>query len=612
MKYIKLTLPTILVIFYILFGLFLQYNGTSEFQSLPSPLYGGDYYYQMGSVTHILSGGNPFESSSMIGGIPGYLPLYGILCAGFCKIFGLTALQGMIYFSLVIFTFGSVIWYYTFTKIFKNEWISLIGVVLANGISIYPILKYTPFTKQIMIPLFIVLLYSTYTNKKMVNYGLLGIVYGLLAISHTVAFVGATLIIATFLMYEIYKKYELNKISGITEYLKENWKNLGSFTLFGIPLSMLYWYKPLFVLHLFRPYDRIHMDTSDFGMLSVQIKFVIDNIVHYLFNTASILGIFLSIILIGGLISIYKLNDSKNVFSNIFAIGSVIATFCYIITEPLMGMNFIPQYMSSFYLWTSALLISLCGLEYACKLLNENSKNVKKNMFVFGTLFLLLTANSAFVFSDYINTNKWAEVGRSEPSDLYDSLTEYLTENTDVNDVVLSTKELSFAINGFSGRKLLVNRWAQQNDPYINLPQRDIAAAIILYGNDTEKKLELIKKYDIKYIYWDYYWINSEYQFDNKGNLIGIYDPMIAYSDDSIKTELIENNVSYYEMNYWVDPSQKRDDVRKYDLIYISPENYKNYQMPWNTDLNEYLTEVWNYNYQEQKIAVLYKINVKK
>ncbi|WP_278491406.1 hypothetical protein [Methanococcus maripaludis] len=560
----------------------------------------------MGSVNHILSGGNPFESSSMVGGIPGYLPLYGILCAGFCKLFSLDAFNGMIYFSLVIFALSSLIWFNAFKKIFKNEWVSLIGTVLANGISIYPILKYTPFTKQIMIPLFILALYLTVSDKKPINYVFLGIIYGLLAISHTVAFVGATLIITTFIIYEMCKKYNSDKINGLKEYFNENWKNLGIFALFGIPLSMLYWYKPLFILQLFRPYDRIHMDTSDFGMINVQIKFVMDTIVTYLFDISSIFGIFSSIVLIGGIISIIKFNDNKSRFSKLFAISSVLATFCYIVTEPLMSMNFIPQYMSSFYLWAFSLLVSLCGLEYVGKLLNKNSKN----MLFFGSLFLIVTANSAYMFSDHITTDRWIESARSELPASYVSLNNYLADNTDINDVILSTKELSFALNGISGRKVLVNRWAQQNDPYMNLPKRDMDAAIILYGNDTEKKLELIKKYNIQYLYWDNHWIDLEYQFDDNNTLIGMYDPLVAYSDDSVKTELIEHNVSYYEMNYWVDPSQKRDDVRKYDLIYISPDNYRSYQMPWKEDLNQYLEEVWNYSIDGQEIAVLYKIRV--
>ncbi|ABO35923.1 conserved hypothetical protein [Methanococcus maripaludis C5] len=612
MKNIKLKLPIFLLIFYILFGVFLQYGGTSEFQSLPSPIYGGDYYYQMGSVMHILSGGDPFESSSILGGTPGYLPLYGIICAEFCKIFEVDAFQGMIYLSTVLFALGSIIWFIAFKTLFKNEWVSLIGVVLANGISIYPLLKYTPFTKQIMIPLFILVLYLSFNNKKTLNYGFLGIIYGLLAISHTVAFVGATLIITTFITYEIYKKYQFNSINGIKEYIVENWKKLGLFTIFGLPISMLYWYKPIFILKLVRPYDRLHMDTPDFGRIDIQIKFFIDSILQYIFNIKSAVGIISSVILIVGIFSLYKSREEENRFFKLFVFGSLFATFCYIITEPLLKMNFVPTYMSSFYLWVSALLISLCGLNYIYEQLIKNSDKVTKNMIVFGSLFLLLTANSAYMFSNYINNDQWAEAGRSEFSELHVSLNNYLIENTDINDVILSTKELSFALNGLSGRKVLVNRWAQQNDPYTNLPERDMIAAIILYGNDTEKKLELIEKYNIQYLYWDYYWINSEYQFDDNNNLIGMYDPLIAYSDDSLKTELMENNVSYYEMNYWVDPSQRRDDIRKYDLMYISPENYRSYQMPWNTNLNEYLTEVWNYSYQDQKIAVLYKINVKK
>ena len=88
----------------------------------------------------------------------------------------------------------------------------------------------------------------------------------------------------------------------------------------------------------------------------------------------------------------------------------------------------------------------------------------------------------------------------------------------------------------------------------MDMSERDIDAALILYGNNTEKKLELIEKYNIKYIYWDYYWINSEYKFDTNGNIAGIYDPMIAfYSEDSEK-KLVENGVKYSVMDWWVDP----------------------------------------------------------
>jgi len=604
MRDIKLKIPFLLLIFYIIFGLFLQYTGTSEFRSLPSPIYGGDYYYQMGSVNHILSGGNPFESSSMLGGIPGYLPLYGMLCAGFCKIFGLDAFHGMIYFSLVIFTLGSFIWYFTFKKIFENEWISVIGVVLANGISVYPILKYTPFTKEIMIPLFIFSLYLAYTNKKMINYGFLGVIYGLLAISHTVAFVGATLIIATFVIYEIYKKYELDKIKGIKEYLKENWKNLGVFTVFGIPISLLYWYKPVFAYKLHQVNNLLVWNVGrDWFDLKVQINFLFEIMRSYLFNFGSLNATITSVLVLVGIYQIYKLekNIEKN-FLKVFGRGCIFATFSYILTIPLLSMHFVPDYMASYYLSALSILLILFGLKNTIKTSFYDLKSNFPFMIVF-IVFLVFSSNS---FTDHIENDQWAQSGKNQFPTYYGSLQDYLLENTNVEDTILSTKELSFAVNSFSGRKLVVNRWAQQNDPYMDMSERDIDAALILYGNNTEKKLELIEKYNIKYIYWDYYWINSEYKFDTNGNIAGIYDPMIAfYSEDSEK-KLVENGVKYSVMDWWVDPSMH--DTKKFNLIIISPENYKNAEQPWNYNLDEYLEEVWSYSDNGKKISVLYKI----
>ncbi|WP_064496719.1 hypothetical protein [Methanocaldococcus jannaschii] len=128
---IKHKIPILLLVLYIALGVFIQYNGISEFKSLPSPIYGGDYYYQMGVIWHIRDGGNPLESSSMIGGMPGYLPLYAYLCAKFCDLLNLDTMKGILYFSVVLFIMTSVIWFYLFRVLFKDDWVALIEVVLA-------------------------------------------------------------------------------------------------------------------------------------------------------------------------------------------------------------------------------------------------------------------------------------------------------------------------------------------------------------------------------------------------------------------------------------------------------------------------------------------------
>ena len=40
-----------------------HYHIVSPLRQLPSPIYGGDYYYQLGQTNHVASGGSPLHSS---------------------------------------------------------------------------------------------------------------------------------------------------------------------------------------------------------------------------------------------------------------------------------------------------------------------------------------------------------------------------------------------------------------------------------------------------------------------------------------------------------------------------------------------------------------------
>ncbi|MBW3016862.1 hypothetical protein KY316_00685, partial [Candidatus Woesearchaeota archaeon] len=65
----------------ILVGLFifftiLHFMLVSPLKSLPSPLYGGDYYYQLGATNHVKYGGNPLSSPNIKGALPVYFVLY--------------------------------------------------------------------------------------------------------------------------------------------------------------------------------------------------------------------------------------------------------------------------------------------------------------------------------------------------------------------------------------------------------------------------------------------------------------------------------------------------------------------------------------------------------
>ena len=142
----------------------------------------------------------------------------------------------------------------------------------------------------------------------------------------------------------------------------------------------------------------------------------------------------------------------------------------------------------------------------------------------------------------------------------------------------------------------------------MDMEERQAAAAIILYGNNTEVKKQLIKKFKIKYLYWDVNWFSSEFQVQNN-QIVGIYDPLILIDDgEGNEIQLDENGVIYEKLNYWLDPSGRGDKYKKMDLFLITYNNYRNSPQPWKEDLNELMSEVWSYDMNENKVAILYKI----
>ncbi|MFC1669730.1 hypothetical protein ACFL20_05005 [Spirochaetota bacterium] len=45
--------------------------------------------------------------------------------------------------------------------------------------------------------------------------------------------------------------------------------------------------------------------------------------------------------------------------------------------------------------------------------------------------------------------------------------------------------------------------------------------------------------------------------------------------------------------------------------MYVSSDNYHSEEHPWHTDMDQYLSEIWNYEYNGNVYAVLYEINIK-
>jgi len=211
--------------------------------------------------------------------------------------------------------------------------------------------------------------------------------------------------------------------------------------------------------------------------------------------------------------------------------------------------------------------------------------------------------------SPLVNTDKWIQVGKQPLSQDILETKKWILSNAGINDIFLSTNELSFALNALTGRKVMITR-RSQNSPFLDIDQREADAAIILYGNNSKKRKELLKKYDIKYLYWNNYWIQSEYYFDNQGKITGWFDPIIVKDIKNYRSYFDNYNISYFSLNNWIDPAIKGEKIRKYDLLFVSPQNYRSFEKPWVEDLDNYLKEVWNFKYENQTLARIYEIKI--
>ena len=175
-----------------------------QLKQLPSPLFGGDFYYQLGNVNHIKFGGDLFAGSNILGSLPGYLPLYSIIVGLTAALLDLNGITSMFIFSIIFGILSFIAIFFVSKVIFKNKLIALLTTVLILNIREIFILKYTPFTFGILVPILFILLYKTITKKNYKYAILTGLVYGAIGISHGVAFIAASLFLgATFLYFGI-------------------------------------------------------------------------------------------------------------------------------------------------------------------------------------------------------------------------------------------------------------------------------------------------------------------------------------------------------------------------------------------------------------------------
>ncbi len=599
----KITVERIILVGLIIVYFILLLPYMNQLKSLPSPLYGGDYYHQLGQIYHMYES-SPlewFSTSNGLGERPAYFSIYGILVTIFGKIFGLEPFYAMLYFNMIALPLSVLALFVLVNKIFKNESISLMGVLVYFIAYSFPIFKYTEFTKWVVVPLFFYFLYKFYEKINRKNAVLLGLVYGMMGLSHSTGFIFATFAVIAIGGYILWKDRELD--AKITE----NKKNIVLAWLVGFIIAQIYWFGPIFIYHGNNELKSNIWSLPDYGNFDYGLRTGWEMFSYIFLNFANLMaGIKSVVIICGAYLILSRRAWEENAFAIILFAVSFALAYSYFITMPLFGNNFAPSYCADLYLNFSALLVGISGIKEIFE------RHGKSKLAVYGVIALLAII-SIMQAADSLKANEssqWFGAGKEELPAYLKEMQSWVLKNTNVNDVVLSSNEIGFAVNGLTGRKLVVSRRAH-NDAFMqDFDERQLDAAVIFYGNDDGKRMELLKKYNVKYVYYEVGWYSNEFYFDEGGKLVGYSDPlMVVYSEEK-ENELKKYGIKYFKTRGWLDPAVRGVDVRMYDVLVVSPENYDNSGFgPWSDRLDKYLEKVWSYKQNGIVYAAMYKVS---
>lgn len=577
----------------------LNFNLLKDFKQLPSPLYGGDYYGHLGTIYHIFYGGDILASGQMLNTIslvPWAYPLYVVILA---KITGLDPVMANVFSSLPLIPITIAIMYFLFRKMTDSKFLIIGGMLLI--LLQYPIYKYTNFGFAVAGPL-VLLAWYLYLDKENKEYMLLVIAaMAIGALTNIQLFFSEYILMGVIVLERNYRNWKEGRL--------KNWKdalelNKAFVLIFGLSflISLLYWYTPIFV-YKGKTLNPIQIfSSSDISTIPQQLNYSLD-IAKSIFYRTDIPGIILSLLAIAGICVIAKRREEKGYrFFFLVLIALTIILFNHLVLYNLFGLH----------LWADRMFqmfqIAMFAIEFVigCEWLGKRFEDKKIWMFVIAAAVAVLSY--ATTYQDF-QKNPWLETALQPLTPMHQELKSWIISNTDLNDVFLSTNEDSFAMNALTGRKVVAYRRTHASS-YVDMNQRMLDSAVILYGNNDENRVQLLKKYKVKYLLWSIRWFDNEFLLNN-GTIAGLYDPLSFPTDSRYTAILDDNGVEHFGVHTYLDPAPPAN-APTYDLTVVLPK-VKDISHPWDPSFDRYLKPVREIivTVNEQKIPyfIVYEVN---
>jgi len=119
---------------------------------------------------------------------------------------------------------------------------------------------------------------------------------------------------------------------------------------------------------------------------------------------------------------------------------------------------------------------------------------------------------------------------------------------------------------------------------------RMLDAAAMLYGSDNSTRLELLKKYHVRYVLWTLQWFGNQYRFNDNGQIVGLFDPFMVPYSASYESYLQQTGVEYRKTRYALDPAALPT-YPTYNVLVTIPSQFDLWH-PWDYGLDQYLKEI--------------------
>jgi hypothetical protein len=566
-----------------------------DLQQLPSPLFGGDYMYQAGCIESIRASGNPLATCSVCGALPGYLPLYGTLVAGFSWATHLPVVPSMLWLSALFRALSVALVFLVIADLFGAS-CGLLVAGLWAGLNAALLVKYVDFTAAIVVPVYYHALYRTLRSPRPAPALYLGLVLAVAGYSHAVVFIGGTVIAVGCVLLAALGRLR----AGGRGELWAAARTLAFMAACQV-LALGYWYRPIFVYHGRTSLHYVEWNGGEtLTTLARRLAFARELLGSFLqFDHAAPAALHLLFLL--GVLAAVRAGVRDRFAAALLMAGATLAwAFHYLLTVPLLGTHFVPGYVWRF-LWSFAILL-VAAIPVTLLFDRVRGGGARLGLEALATalgLALLLGGTRAIAQGPDLSAARRPLPGQ------YISLQQVVKRNTRPDDVFLSTNELSFALSALTGRQVLVTRRAQ-NDAFVDMDERNRDAALILYGNDGALRRRLLQRWNIRYLLWSTDWEEGEYQRDAQGKA-HYSDPLMFFYNPAYESELQRAGVTTVTDYLWVDPFLRGDEYPRFDLTLVTPDNYQAPDHPWRPALDSLMREVWSTSYDGRKIVAVYR-----